>query len=309
MSRRLLAIALGAAVVLTALPGVAAAKVHRIHIPVGHVIQLHLRATGGYRIDVTAGRHRQVVVSATRGTTVAYYVLKGQPAGEDGIDAKLPGVGVIAVRFVANGRERQRPTWENCGGGGRTVHYGTVRGRIRLHGEASYTEVATSRAKARLITWPSQHCRYRTPEHKPWNALFEAFYEAGGGLEDPTLELNVIRYARWARPAAREVVFKAFEYFFRGGMFVFREASATTDASTFITPEARTVPEHLIFTPPPPFQGTATLERTPESTFAWTGSLSVSLPGVGRRRLAGPEFESRYCALGTCFDQFVEEDG
>jgi len=214
---------------------------------------------------------------------------------------------VISVRFVANGQTRQLPAWQDCGGEGRTVHYGTVRGRIRLHGEAGYTEVEASRAKAKLFTWPSQHCRFPNDEPQRWTALFQAFHEAGGGLEDPTLELNVIRYAHWARPPAREIVFKGLEYFFRDRMFVLREVSVTTDASTFITPEARTVPEHLVFAPPPPFQGTATLERTPESTFAWTGSLSVSLPGAGRRRLAGPEFESRYCALGACFDQFVEE--
>jgi hypothetical protein len=66
-------------------------------------------------------------------------------------------------------------------------------------------------------------------------------------------------------------------------------------------------PKHLTVSPPPPFSGTGTLARTPESVFTWRGDLSVQFPGLDPIPLAGPSFGSDYCLRESgCVRQDVD---
>jgi hypothetical protein len=72
---------------------------------------------------------------------------------------------------------------------------------------------------------------------------------------------------------------------------IYRYLSVPARASTFSDAH----PEHLTVSPPPPFSGTGTLARTPESVFTWRGDLLVQVPGLDPIPLAGPSFGSDYC--------------
>lgn len=51
-------------------------------------------------------------------------------------------------------------------------------------------------------------------------------------------------------------------------------------------------PDSVAVRPPPPFRGTATLQRNADGLTSWTGSLSVPMLGRGPVALAGPAFKA-----------------
>lgn len=84
---------------------------------------------------------------------------------------------------------------------------------------------------------------------------------------------------------------------------IYRHLTVPARASTFRDAH----PEHLTVSPPPPFSGTGTLARTPESVFTWGGDLSVQFPGLDPIPLADPGFESEYCLRGSgCLRQDID---
>jgi hypothetical protein len=294
------AFAIATTITISCVPG-ALARAHHFRLAAGHTIQFHLPGSEGFGINVTSNRRRELFLETSKGSAAVYYWLDGRGTATDGIDAKLPGNGTISVRFIPNGRQRQRQPWEICAGDGPTVHYGTVRGTIRFRGERGYTNVTAHRTKAKLITWPSQRC-HLFEGHRQWTARLWAFRE--GGLNQ---EFEATRLPKQARPPARRVHFLASTATRRGRMQVYRTVTASADISSFHMPERKTAPEHLVVSPPPPFTGSASFQRTPESTFTWRGSLSVSFPGTGPVALAGPQIETEYCVRAGCADQWAED--
>ncbi|HEY5710099.1 MAG TPA: hypothetical protein VIS51_11990 [Solirubrobacterales bacterium] len=84
---------------------------------------------------------------------------------------------------------------------------------------------------------------------------------------------------------------------------IYRHITVSAPVSTFRDAH----PEHLTASPPPPFTGTGTLARTPESVFTWEGDLSVQFPGLDPIPLAGPSFEPGYCLRESgCVRQDVD---
>jgi len=77
----------------------------------------------------------------------------------------------------------------------------------------------------------------------------------------------------------------------RPPLTIYRQVSVPAPASTFRDAH----PERLNLSPPPPFSGTGTLARTPESVFTWGGDLSVQFPGLDPIPLAGPGLGPEYC--------------
>lgn len=75
----------------------------------------------------------------------------------------------------------------------------------------------------------------------------------------------------------------------RGRLIILRSISRTSDdPSTFTFDNALT---SAAVAPPPPFSGTATLEReNRRQRGGWIGTLSASFPGVANVPLAGPTF-------------------
>ncbi|HYG95859.1 MAG TPA: hypothetical protein VD741_02010 [Solirubrobacterales bacterium] len=178
---------------------------------------------------------------------------------------------------------------------------GVARGRIRFTGEDGYTRVAVDRAKAVVETWPKMRCRFLEPEQeraRKWTMTFEAFREVA-----PNVSFTMGRYPRHLRPRAKQIEFRAHTVFTRGPLRIFRSIQLAADASHFLLLGPKAAPENFMVAPPPPFSGTATFQRTPESVYAWEGDLSIQFPGAAPVPLAGPAFNTHYCALRGCISQ------
>jgi|GEM_PF-850092 len=266
----------------------------------GHVTEVQLRGSNGYQLQVFADYRHVVTVVARRGGLMTEYSVRGTENGKYGVKARLSGLGSVQFRFVPNGRQHRAtaPPW--CEGPGGWLLEGVVRGRIRFTGEDGYTQVAVKRAKAEVETWPRRRCRVLEPGRGPrkWTASFEAFREV-----PPNVLFLVKRYAKRFRPSSRRVVFQMYAGFSRGPVHILRTASAAASVSSLVFLDPKSAPENFTVAPPPPFSGTATFQRTPESVFAWEGDLSVQFPGVAPIALAGPAFHASFCALRGCVSQ------
>jgi hypothetical protein len=141
-------------------------------------------------------------------------------------------------------------------------------------------------------------CRYLEGGSRKWTATFDAFREVA-----PNVSFTMRRYAKQLRPNSRRVEFRARTGASRGPVGIFRTVSAVADVSSFVLSDPKAAPENFTLAPPPPFSGTATFQRTPESVFAWDGDLSIQFPGAAPLALAGPEFNTSYCALRSCVSQ------
>jgi hypothetical protein len=220
------------------------------------------------------------------------------------MQATLPGLGTISVRFHPGGPARRAPAFAGCAGPRPTVRKGVVRGVIRFVGEREYTRAETHEAAAEIEEWKRQRCRAgANPEQSgpgpgEWISNFSA--RALG------IQFLVRKYRPGVLEGGSRVLFlaetaeAASEY---ASLVIYRRATALTPALGF--PEAH--PEHMIISPPPPFTGTGTFARTPESVFAWEGDLSIQFPGTDPLALAGPRFELDYCLRETgCIRQHVD---
>lgn len=292
-----IAIALAAAVLAEP---VAAAPGYHV-VPAGHVTRFQLMGEGGYRIQVSANHRRNVRLEVSRDGVTSAYRIRGGRAERYGIDTKLAGLGAIDVAFTPSGRARRLARDPTCDGPRPVVETGVVRGRIRFQGEGGYTSVAAHRVKAEVLSWPRQRCRVfeagNFPRPRKRVASFTALSTSASA------EFRAAKYSRRFRPAARQVQFAVYFGSQRGRLLIHRSVFATADATSFRRPSLRSQPEHLVLTPPPPFTGTASFERTPESTFSWTGTLAVEVPGLPPLPLTGPDYEASFCVLRACIGQ------
>lgn len=307
MSRRLLvalaALAVALALVAAAAPA-ALAKVGSYPLQAGHVTRFELRGTNGYRFAVSINDRGYVSVTARRGGSHAVYVAPGRTDGLGGA-ATFPGLGRVDFSFRPSGRERALPPYSECDGT-RSVQAGVARGVFRFRGERGYSRARATRARAELQSWTAQRCRYLefgrgSDRQNGVVADLLAFR-----IAKPYPELTATRYSARARPLRRRIEFSASVASRERGVFIFRHVSASAPPPSLRVLEPKRAPENLLVRPPAPFHGEATLSRTPESTFAWDGSLRVAFPGTGEIPLTGPDFILNYCALRGCLDQFPE---
>jgi len=290
------AVAVLALLALSCLPGNAWAKVGRGRPPAKQWIDIELEGSNGYSIHLSVNPRRHLILQVTNEGFSAEYMTRDVFADADRVKAKLLGLGKISVRFHPRGPVRH-PSLPGCGRKRPTVQPGVVRGTISFVGEREYTQVKVREAEAAVEEPMSWRCRYGVrfepkPREREWVSKFSAEEEGAYFL------------ARKYRPGVIEggqVLYlaetgEAFET--ASGqvpLTIYRHLSVPALASTF----RDTHPEHLTVSPPPPFSGTGTLTRTPESVFTWGGDLSVQFPGLDPIPLAGPSFESEYCLRGS----------
>jgi hypothetical protein len=274
---------------------------HYIEGP-GHVTRVQLQGSNGYRVNVSVGDRHGVTVTARKGGLTSEYSARGARAGKYGADARLGGFGRVKFRFVPTGRERPvaPPPW--CEGPrGRSIE-GVVKGRIRFTGEGGYTKVVVKRAKAEVETWPKMRCRFLEGE-EPDSGKLTATFLASRDEATPSVLFTMGRYAKRLRPASKQVVFQAHTGLSRNSVRIFHSVSVAADASSFVLLDPKSAPENFTIAPPPPFSGTATFQRTPESVFTWEGDLNIQFPGMAPMALTGPDFYANYCALRGCVTQ------
>ena len=303
---RLLRATVAALVGLMLLAPAAAADGRSYRAGPGHLTKVHLKGSGGYDVGISTGPRHGVIVRITDDVFRTDYWVRGFENGRYGVKARFPGFGQINFRFVPNGREQRVPPPPLCEGQGGLLLHGVARGRIQFRGEHGYTEVAVGRAKATVETWPGMRCHDPASKgarrSRKLASTFIAFREAS-----PFTTFSARRYPGRLLPSSRQVVFQADTYALGGPLRIYRSVAVAADVSSFVVPDPKMVPENLVLAPPPPFSGTASLRRTPESVFAWEGDLSIQFPGTAPLALAGSAFSTSYCTPRRCVDQSSPE--
>jgi hypothetical protein len=210
------------------------------------------------------------------------------------VRAKLPGLGAIAVSFHPRGRVRH-PSPPGCDGPPPTIQSGVVRGTIRFVGEGGYTQVEAHRAEAEIEEPKGWRCRPGADleiegfrRRAEWTSKLEAD-TVGTYFIARKYKLGVLEFGTVLFLAETGVAYRTDSG--HVPLVVYRRARVEAPASAFQDAH----PEHIVVSPPPPFSGSATFFRTPESVFAWRGDLAIGYPGFDPEPLAGPGFEANYC--------------
>jgi hypothetical protein len=304
MRIRQFVVAVLALAALCCFPGSAGATVRQGPPPTNQWIDVELEGSNGYSIHINVNPRRHLILRVAKEGYSAEYMTRDVLADTDRVKARLLGLGTIAVRFHPRGRIRH-PSLPGCEGKRPAVQPGVVRGTIGFVGEREYTQVRVREAEAAIEEPTSWLCRYEgefelDPRKSEWVSKFSAGREGAYFL------------ARKYRPGTiegGEVLYLAGtgEAFERAPghppLTIYRYLTVPTSASTFSDAH----PEHLTVSPPPPFSGTGTLARTPESVFTWGGDLSVQFPGLDPIPLAGPSFDSEYCLRESgCIRQDID---
>lgn len=256
-----------------------------------------LRATNGYLIYISAGRH-QLTMTVAEGKPRPNHVVETTysapgAASPKGVEANLGALGEILLRFVPSGKviTKRRPKPPKGCKAPRTIvrREGAFVGVIRFEGETGYTAVEATEVDGSIgtpenvlcVTFSSGSGKGKRRHHRrapspPYlgattahNALGFAVTATGrhdgrvGFVASSTEKNGLISISRWASVAAAP---SDFEF----------DSRLTT----------------AIVTPPPPFSGTATFRRRQKRPPLWTGSLAVSFPGAPNTPLTGSNFTS-----------------
>jgi len=300
---RVALLACGVTLLLAAAPG-ASAKPGYLVLPGYYSVELNLKGSHGYRINIgKVGRRYVYLLASGERSVVAYTAPSLAPRGSE-IKAKFPGLGRVSVRFRPQGppRNSRAPVFPRCKGGKTVRQFGYFVGTIRFRGERGYTSARATRPKGVIETHEKEVCR---------GSMFD---ESPEPVADRT-ELHAISIS-----GCRGAAFSASQHgdpvnltFFDGtiaerrrGMTITRSIFVTGKASDITIGDTRPFPLSATITPPPPFSGSAEYQRTPGGDRTWTGSLTVPFPGLGRVSLAGPSFSALLCQHSGCHGPSVD---
>jgi hypothetical protein len=275
---------------LLILPVGAAAKPDGSFGPSERHAEAHLAGTHGYRLAIHADS-RSTFVMATKGTaSVNYMVFRSRLEG-DKLDARLPGVGRIFLRFHERSRSHTRSP-NNCPAG--LIRKGVFVGWVKIRGERDYTSAQSRHVRGQIVRESSGRCRRRATARasSAGDVLLDASTQRGRGY----LSFMAISF-----PSTRledNLVFGASLIRVRGGMIVFNQQTAIGKDPAAL--EVATPPRSATVGPPAPFSGSASFQQEAAKQFSWTGDLAVELPGIGEVSLAGPKFETNLCVGRRC---------
>lgn len=299
--------AVGTVLVLGCLLVDAGSAAGRFTVRGRQLTRIELQGTDGYSVLIVSDRKQHLILTTTKEAFTTEYVTRDRSADPGRIKAALPGVGTISVRFHPDGPAHRGPAFAGCIGPRPKTQRGVVRGVIDFAGERKYTQVKTHEAPAKIEEWRRQRCRFGAGPEPFTRNLTDWISKFSVGT------LGVEFLARKYRPGILEGGNRILYSAIIGEeasppparLAVFRHAVVEGPATAF---DAH--PEHMTISPPPPFTGTGTLARTPESVFTWEGDLSIQFPGVDALSLTDPEWESDYCRRKVgCFRQRVEPSG
>ena len=264
------------------------------------------RGTSGFKLQLweTARRHFKLVVKGPGSKTT--YETDGGPLAGGRVSARLGARGGVDLHFVPTGRPRaiKPPSW--CQGPPSHEQFGYLVGRFAFQGERDYTHARRHRLYAARDTWPPLRCHYASgPESHPDQ---EARARVGSwSFRRKSLSFGAALFHRDARPRGRRVDFRASEYDRTGRITVDHQVEVPAPEADVELADGP-LSETATVSPPAPFSGTATFTRTHESTFAWTGDLSVAFPGIDPVRLAGPRFGARLCTPEGCISRDQQQN-
>jgi hypothetical protein len=221
----------------------------------------------------------------------------------DHLEARFGKLGRISFDFKPTRTVRVTPPPAGCRGGPERLVEGVFTGSAHFHGERGYTTIDAARVKGQEEYLPELTCSFRAGrvsgrEHRPpspFSGLDKLERESEiGHVAVLQAKGNQHELAAIATSPPKAQA-KSAAYFFaaveerRKHLRISRVAAVKAPPAAFtFDHEAGTA----TLTPPAPFTGTATFQRTGKEAKTWTGSLAVSLLGAAPIRLAGPKFES-----------------
>jgi hypothetical protein len=266
----------------------AAATVRHELVRGKQLTRIELEGSDGYSVLILSDRNQHLTVQTTKDAFITEYRTHDTIAGPDRMKAELPGLGLISVRLHLDGRTRRLPAFNGCVGPRPTLRKGVARGVIEFVGEREYTRAEAHEAPVEIEESKRQRCRLGAgPEPLTPGFDWTSRFSAGG----PEASFLARKYRPGILEGGGRVHYLA-ETASRGESFdVYRRAAVVAPAATF--PDAH--PEHMTISPPPPFVGTGTVARTPESVFTWEGNLSIQFPGTDPLPLTSRFSGSDYC--------------
>jgi len=266
-------------------------------------MQMQLRGSSGYAISLSAdGSNVSLVVQGDH--AAVQYFARGA-AGKGRIRARFGSLGRVALRFHPRGKARLRKEPESdCHGGDSLIQPGVFVGKLDFEGEQDYTGAHANRIKGTVTHTKRQVCKTNGSdegEEGPFSFL-------GGTILSATAQENATSFIASrieskskskAKPGLSASAFSASVVEFpQPGFWVFRsiQTKATKDPTAFSVVTSHGRVDEATVTPPAPFSGSATYQRTvADKSETWAGSLAGDFPGLGMVSLAGPKF----CAEGV----------
>jgi hypothetical protein len=314
-------LALLTALALLALPGAAlAAKTRKKVEPARTTGVVKVRGTNGWAIQITGNttssrrgnRTLSVYANGPRHEEVTYQRFPGRLTKDGTIEAKLPGVGHIDLRYEPT--EHHRIGYSNspgCTSAPFTIgSSGVFRGTIELHVTGGLTTVDAHSAHGEL--WPSPKVTCQVSGHSKARIKREA--EATGSgfeslsasrkLEGGTLRFDATSFQFLSpAPPTRLVEFSAtYERQLHGMRFIAGTRVEAENGEGFDLSPATETPSEATVEPPAPFLGSANFTLASPTVANWTGDLRVPIPTLGTVALTGQEFEPSLCGSGGCTD-------
>jgi hypothetical protein len=295
-------LACGATALLVIVPA-ATAKPEYVVVPGDRAIDLNLKGSNGYSINVVKeGRYVQLLAT-DRKNVVIYSTPSLSPKGNE-IKARFPGVGRVSMRFHPKGpphEERPEPI-PPCKGGEVVKQPGYFEGTIRFRGERGYTSASATRVRAARETRAKEVCKFpgAGPGSKADKTEFYASSRSGK-------RLVAFDASRLVLPGGDPLTtFGASVAERRRGMIIYRSTFLVGGVKDLVPGDTRPYPLSGTFAPPAPFQGSGEFQRDAEGNSTWSGSLTVPLPGLPPLALTGPDFTARFCQHSGCTGNFID---
>lgn len=292
MRRRFLigVVGIGALVALLTLPGAAVAKGGDFVLGPSHSVELRLKGSKGYSISIDGDRET-VTLTAERKGSSASYTAKGF-ASATRIKARLGHLGRVSVRFHSRGRPKLTPVPQGiCRGEAETVESGTWVGRIEFKGEQGYTTVHATRARGAITDTPKVTCSSHEGKGGDLPDFQSTIFSASSDTR--AIFSTAFLVTSKTRSGLDGSLFSAslLEVHNRG-LAIIRSINVDAKSGAIaLIKEGGNIASATI-SPPTPFTGTATFQKTRGSKGSWTGTLAGDFPGRGEVTLAGPEFSA-----------------
>lgn len=268
-----------------------------VRFPKGPTAEFHLKAPGGYRVQVS-GMGPFVSLSVRKGFALSSYTVWGF-VGPHRIRAHFADLGDISVRFKASGRVSGLTLPEpGCRTTTRWIsHHGAFSGKIRFAGENDFLDLDAHHVRGALVIpetvkcahakAPSRH-RHHARHHR--QRLKSAVLRATAkSPETGATKFFSIEAPPGLRGEGFGVAF-AFVSEMHASVDIFRTAFGLPPNASFIFDNALSSAQVSL---PVPFSGTGAFQRNPDGSTSWTGSLSASFPGAESVPLTGPEWQAQ----------------
>lgn len=271
--------------------------------PAESFIFVMIPASNGWHLQLTAGVGEKgsqsvgVYAQGPHGQEVSYLGVKAHVTEDGTIEAKVPGLIHVAVRFEQTSEKRFHLGIDNCKveGQARSLK-GIFRGAIAFHGEGGYTTVKRRSAHGQIEVHPRATCLQ--PKHQPEKTLEDLGIEyLGAGREEKGG--SSLTFSAFAAnfPGTPTTLFNATYRHRRGKLMVLASTKKLGEGEGLFSLTAPNgSPTEATVTPPAPFSGSATFKLESPTTASWTGDLSVEIPTLGKVSLAEPGWWAGACA-------------